>query len=102
MMFDKEREPDFVYTQAEAILDGLFRRVTPDVLVTEGLWGRVSPDALRSIVEKYRAGVYADPPEADTHGEATAWLAYYHCEGVQVWAHGDEDGMLTLTLPKDY
>jgi hypothetical protein len=95
------REPDFIYTADDALMDGVHRYVADGVAVTATVAG-ARPDwrtVALQLAEKYRAGVYADPP--DPHGEADAWLAVYRVEDAEFYVQ-DAGAYLVVMFPEDY
>jgi hypothetical protein len=99
-------EPDVVVTEGDCFAEGIYVRVDADLIVSDGV-AALYPDPAeraafaRSIRDKYRAGVYADPPEVDEHGEAAGWLALYRVAGVEYWAQ-PQAGSLVIYLPEEY
>ena len=103
-----------VYTNEQAIEDGIKVRLFPGCTITRNALDTLVPDAivddvldnhkvvavLGPIMKAYDAGTYCDD-SADYPEECDQYHAVYSVNGQAVWLMLDGDGM-TILLPEDY
>lgn len=103
----RDIQPDFVYTEADALAGGDHFYVAEGVAVSRAVARRFPEQADRErlalpIAAKYRQGIYADPPDdPEWMGEGDAWLALYRVDGVVYWVQRSET-YLVVMRPEDY
>ena len=101
-----------VYTNDQAVDDGLKVKIANRTYITTNLARQLFPDyeedfqglltlVQDEILKHYNAGVFAYPADTDPHKEADRYFAYYRVGSIKVWAIVDGDG-LHLISPEDY
>lgn len=105
----------FVYTEDQAINDGLLIKLASDIVMTSNFAHTVAPadggfdlghlwDSLLPKVTAYRAGIFFDAGATDYPDECDEGLACYLINGHKVWIMPSWPGsrQITVMLPEDY
>jgi len=106
-----------IYTQEQAIGDGILFKIAKNITCTTNLAYTLAPadneagfdlgmvwSKLISSWLAYQSGVYYDKGATDYPEEADAGLAAYLIDGHRVWIMPDYPGAdsVTIMLPEDY